>query len=270
MPQRPWRSSWAATRPASHSLNDNFAAPCGQAAIEKILILITDETLMKAKIYFTPDLFKFLKDLSKNNNRDWFAANKARYEAMVRDPLLQFIADFSGPLDKLNPNFVANPKPVGGSMFRIYRDVRFSADKSPYKTHASAYFPHSSAGKSDQSPGYYFHLEPNKSFAAAGLWHPDAINLKKIRAAIIANPKEWQKVRKGKFPIEGAKLTRPPKGYAADHPLIEELKLKDFVSSVTFTNEQICGSNFMSEFVAAYKDMTPLMKFLTQAMELEW
>ena len=88
--------------------------------------------------YFTDEFFRFLRELKKNNNREWFQANKQRYEKEVRDPALQFIADFAPHLKKINSHFLADPRPNGGSLFRIYRDIRFSADKSPYKTHLGA------------------------------------------------------------------------------------------------------------------------------------
>ncbi|MEW6736056.1 MAG: TIGR02453 family protein [Acidobacteriota bacterium] len=225
---------------------------------------------MSGKAYFSNELFRFLTDLRKNNNRDWFSANKARYEAAVREPFLQFIADFSYRLDKISPYFVADPRPNGGSLFRIYRDVRFSSDKSPYKTHASAYFPHREANKDVQSPGFYLHLEPGASFAGGGLWHPDAVSLRNIRTAIVEQPKSWQQVHKSKLKVEGERLSRPPKGFTADHPFIEDIKLKDFVNTVKFTNAQVCGKDFMSEFLAACKMMTPLIKFLTTTLNLNW
>src|SRR5262245_16529190 len=113
--------------------------------------------------YFKPALFKFLKDLAKNNNRPWFEENKARFERDVRDPLLSFIGDFASPLAKISKHYLADPRPSGGSMFRIYRDTRFAKDKSPYKTHVAAHFRHS-AGKDVHAPGFYVHLEPGQVF----------------------------------------------------------------------------------------------------------
>ena len=107
---------------------------------------------------FDPEFFEFMADLAANNDREWFAANKERYEAEVLEPALAFIEDFSYRLREISPNFVADPRRTGGSLFRIYRDVRFSKDKSPYKTHAGAHFP--AGGKGVRGPGYYFHIEP--------------------------------------------------------------------------------------------------------------
>ena len=120
----------------------------------------------------TVALFDFLRDLRDNNDREWFAANKGRYVTDVRDPMLGFIADFAAPLAEISPHFVADPRANGGSLFRIYRDTRFSRDKTPYKTNVGAHFRHA-AGKDAHAPGFYLHLEPGMCFAACGVWRPD-------------------------------------------------------------------------------------------------
>ena len=117
------------------------------------------------------ELFDFLIRLKVNNDREWFQANKARYEEQVKAPLQAFIGGFDERLARLSAHFVADPRPVGGSLFRIYRDVRFSKDKSPYKTAAGIHFRHE-RGKDAHAPGYYLHLEPSECFAACGLWMP--------------------------------------------------------------------------------------------------
>src|SRR5919106_487709 len=157
--------------------------------------------------YFDQELFRFLRELKQNNNREWFQANKQRYETKVKQPMLQFIADFAPILHKVHPRFVADPKATGGSMFRIYRDIRFSEDKSPYKTMASAHFPHHKAGKEVHVPGFYLHLEPGQCFTASGVWHPDSSALLAIRTAIANRPEEWKKVGR-KIKLEGDRLAR--------------------------------------------------------------
>ena len=142
---------------------------------------------MAGKRHFDTDLFEFLRELAENNNREWFLANKDRYRAAVQEPLLGFISDFAGRLHEISPNFIADPRSSGGSMFRIYRDVRFSKDKSPYKTHAAAQFRHR-AGRDAHAPGFYLHLEPGSVFWGAGLWHPQRAVLYEIRNAIIDRP----------------------------------------------------------------------------------
>lgn len=224
---------------------------------------------MGQESYFSKKLFSFLKELKRNNNRDWFLANRERNEKDVRGPALKFITDFAPHLRKINPNFVADPKPHGGSLFRIYRDIRFSEDKSPYKTHIGMNFPHSRMAEV-HSPGFYLHLEPDGCFAAAGIWHPDSRTLNLIRSAILNQPADWQKVRKTGLKLSGDSLVRPPKGYSPDHPFIEELKMKDFVYSLEFSDGQVCGTSFLGDFADACKKMTPLVAFLTKAVGMRW
>src|SRR4029450_921750 len=121
---------------------------------------------------FGPELFAFLADLRANNNRDWFAENKQRYEDQLLEPALTFIATFAPHLEKISPHFRADARPSGGSLFRIYRDTRFSKDKSPYKTNLGIHFRHERA-KDAHAPGFYLHIGPDEGFAGAGMWHPD-------------------------------------------------------------------------------------------------
>jgi uncharacterized protein (TIGR02453 family) len=224
---------------------------------------------MASKTYFSRNLFGFLKELKKNNNRDWFLANKERFERDARTPAIQFITDFAPQLRKINRHFVANPKPNGGSLFRIYRDIRFSEDKSPYKTHLGMNFPHEKLSEI-HAPGYYLHLEPGGSFAAAGIWHPDSRTLNLVRSAILNKTSDWQKVKKTDLKLSGDSLTRPPKGFPQDHPFLEDLKMKDFVLAVKFSDQEVCGPTFLSDFTNACRKMTPLVQFLTKAVGLPW
>src|SRR5262249_43032298 len=121
-------------------------------------------------LMFSPATFKFLRELEANNRREWFNANKERYLRDARDPMLEFIAAFAPRLRKISARFVADPSPSGGSMFRIYRDTRFSKDKSPYKTHVAAHFQHASSGEEMMAPGFYVSLAPGECFMGAGLW----------------------------------------------------------------------------------------------------
>jgi len=220
--------------------------------------------------YFTHDTFRFLRDLASNNNRDWFLANKDRYETTVKDPFLRFIADFSGPLERINRHFIADPRPNGGSMMRIYRDIRFSKNKSPYKTWTAAHFYHSSAPDDSASPAFYLHIDRDHCFAAGGMWRPDPAALKKVRDSIVERPAAWRTVLRSKVVVEGDVGSRPPKGYKADHPFIEDIKRKDFVASTRFTMADVCAPDFLAKYTAACKSMSPLMKFLTEAVGLEW
>src|SRR6266513_330706 len=161
---------------------------------------------------FSPALFSFLKELRDNNTREWFAENKTRYVEHVQEPAIQFIADFAPFLEKVSPNFRADARPVGGSLFRIHRDIRFSRDKTPYKTHVGIHFRHRSAGDV-HAPGFYLHLEPGGAFAAAGIWRPDTAGQRAIRQAIVDDAATWKRVTGGVFAktyrLEGESLKRP-------------------------------------------------------------
>ena len=161
--------------------------------------------------YFTPELFRFLARLKRNNNRDWFLAHKDEYETHVRQPALTFITDFAAPLYAITPHLVADVRPSRGSLFRIYRDTRFSGDKRPYKTHIAMRFSH--RGKDVHSPGFYLHLEAGGCFAASGLWHPEPPTLLRVRSAMVSRPKEWRAVRKLLNWDDASKLSRPPRGF---------------------------------------------------------
>jgi uncharacterized protein (TIGR02453 family) len=229
---------------------------------------------MPKRAHFNPKLFRFLEDLKANNDRAWFQDNKARYADEVQAPLIAFVGDFAGKLEKIAPKFVADPRPTGGSIFRIHRDVRFSKDKSPYKTHAAAHFRYG-GGKDVHGPGFYLHLEPGQVFAAGGLWHPDVKPLAQVRDAIAAKPGEWKKAIGGKafkegMTLGGEKLTRAPKGYDPEHPMIEYLRHKDFVASVSFTQKEACAPDFMDRYAETCRAMAPLMKFLTAAVGLPY
>ncbi len=217
--------------------------------------------------YFTPESFAFLRELRENNNRDWFAANKQRYEREVRDPALRFISDFGPPLSRIAPRLVADPR---RSMFRIYRDTRFSRDKSPYKTHVGIHFFHEKAKAAASVPGFYLHVSPGESFAAAGIWHPDPSSLAKVRQSIASGSPEWKQIKRSKLPIEGGSLKRAPRGYAADHPFVEDLKRTDFVTSIPLEDEDLCDPKFISQFGRACRKMTPLVRFVAQALRLAW
>jgi uncharacterized protein (TIGR02453 family) len=222
--------------------------------------------------YITPRTFQFLKALATHNDRAWFNDHKQRYLDEVRDPLLALVADFAPRLAKISKNFVADPRPVGGSLFRIYRDTRFSGDKRPYKTHAGMSFRHID-GRDVHGPVFYLHLEPGRVFMAAGLWRPDVDSLGKIRDAIVERPDRWKRVLKSRgLAIDAGheRLKRPPRGYDAEHPFVEDLKRKSFTASTSFNQKQACAPDFPTRFATACRQKTPLMEFLTNAVGLPW
>ena len=229
---------------------------------------------MATTVHITPALFRFFRELRRNNNRDWFQKNKARYDDVVRNPLLALVSDFAPRLHKLSSHLVADPRPNGGSLFRIYRDVRFSKDKTPYKTAAGVRFPHEER-KNVHAPGYYLHIEPGSVFAAAGIWHPEPETLRQVRDKIVADPKGYKRSISGnafntQCELGGESLKRPPKGYDADHPLIDELKRKDFIAYLPFTEKQACSKDFPKRLAAAFRLMGPFTAYLTRAVGAPW
>lgn len=218
--------------------------------------------------FFTRDLFDFLRELADNNNREWFQANKDRYIEHVKEPFLEFITAVDPELAKINRNIVADPRPNGGSMFRIYRDTRFAKDKTPYKTNVGASF--QVGGKGVHGPGYYLHIEPRESFVGGGMWMPDSSHTKMIRDRIVGKPNEWKKARKVFTPHDEYRLKRPPRGYDPDHPLIEDLKNKSFTGGTRLTQKEVCSPHFMKTFIEGCKEVTPLIEFLAKAVKAPW
>jgi uncharacterized protein (TIGR02453 family) len=223
--------------------------------------------------YFTPALFAFLEDLEANNNRSWFQENKHRYERNVKEPALRFIAAFGPHLKKISPHFRADPRANGGSMFRIYRDTRFSKDKSPYKTHTGIQFRHD-LGKSAHAPGFYLHLQPGQVFAAVGSWHPEPDVLRGIREAIAEDPAGWRRAT-GKrfrdvFELEGESLTRPPRGFDPEHPQIEDLKRKDFIGVTRISQEAVTSEGFLEQLAATYRSGSSLVRYICRAIAVPY
>ena len=220
--------------------------------------------------FFSPAMYKFLRDLEANNERDWFNANKARYEEHIKEASLDFINSFAPRLYKISPHFKADARPNGGSLFRIYRDTRFSKDKTPYKTNTGMHFRHQQA-KDVHSPGYYLNLQPGENYAGVGIWRPDTATAGKIREHIAAEPAKWKRATQGKkftdvLTMGGDKLKRPPKGFDPDHPLIEDLKRKDFIASTKISQSTVTSAGFMDEWERICKAGTPLMRFLCEAV----
>jgi uncharacterized protein (TIGR02453 family) len=219
---------------------------------------------------FTADLFRFLEDLRKHNDRTWFAKNKERYLDVVQEPALEFVRSFGPYLRKISPHFIADDRPSGGSLFRIYRDVRFSKDKSPYKTHMGLDFRHR-AGKDVHAPSFYLHLQPGEVFAAAGVWHPAPEALRTIRDAIVTKPERWKRAAYGKeflsrYHLSGDALKRAPAGFPPDHPLIEDLKRKDHVCVVMLDERMVTSKDFLPTYADLCKRAGAYVAFLCEAL----
>lgn len=219
---------------------------------------------------FKPETIRFLRELRKNNNRDWFSENKSRYETDVLDVALNFIQSMHDPLQKIAPHFTAVPKRMGGSLMRVYRDTRFSKDKAPYKTNIGIQFRHEQA-KNVHAPGFYVHIDPDEVFLGVGLWHPEPAALAAIRERIADKQAEWLKARddrtlKRHFSLAGESLSRPPRGFAKEHPLIEDIKRKDFIAVKTMDVDEATEPRFQQKVETAFMVATPLMKFLCKAV----
>ncbi|HTR30187.1 MAG TPA: DUF2461 domain-containing protein [Puia sp.] len=214
---------------------------------------------------------KFLKDLKKNNNKTWFEKNKLVY-LDARDDAEQFVAQLIEGLGKADPD--VKSLQAKDCTYRIYRDIRFSSDKTPYKVHMGAFL--NKGGKKAPTAGYYFHIQPGgKSMAGGGLWMPMPPELNKVRQEIDYNFSEWAKItndRKFKkhFP-EGLDreeiLSRPPKGYDPENPAIDFLKLKSFVVTRPLTDELLASRGLLKELLTIFGSMKPFVHFLNRSLE---
>jgi uncharacterized protein (TIGR02453 family) len=225
-----------------------------------------------SKRYFTPKLFAFLRDLAENNDREWFKQHQDEYEEWVREPALDFINDFADPLGKISNHFIVDSRKVGGSLFRIQRDTRFSKDKTPYKSNTGVQFRHR-MGRDVHAPGFYLNLQPRGCFIGVGLWQPDTRIAYAIREAIAAEPARWKRATRSKrfadvFTLGGDSLVRTPRGFEDAHPLLEDLKRKDFVAMSPITQGVVTSDAFMGYFTDACKRAAPLMGFLCEGTGL--
>src|SRR5882672_5217769 len=186
---------------------------------------------------FPKDYFAFFRELKAHNERGWFEANKERFRNDVQAPMSEFIAAMAPHLAKLSKEFIADPRPHGGSMFRIYRDVRFSKDKRPYKEHGACQFRHR-LGRDVHAPGCYVHLAPSEVFIGGGLWMPDADALAKIRSAIAADPIAWKKI----------------------------VTAKSFLVGRDSTENEARSQRFVDDVGACFKAAVPLVRFLCGAL----
>lgn len=228
---------------------------------------------MARKTYFTPALFTFLRELRLHNQREWFERNKERYLRDVRDPMLRFISDFAPLLRKIAPRLVADPRPVGGSLFRLHRDTRFSPDKTPYKTNVAAHFRHE-AGRDVHGPGYYLSLDPAEVAVGGGVWHPEADALRSIRRSILERTGAWRRAAATpamrRLDWWGDSLTRSPRGFPDDHPLIDMLRRKDFAAGAELDQRDALSPRFFGRCADVYRALAPTMKLLAHAQGLPW
>ncbi len=224
--------------------------------------------------YFTRQTFTFLSSLAANNDRLWFEEHRQEYEDFVRTPALDFIADLAEQMPSISAHFRAVPKKVGGSLLRIQRNLRFSRDKTPYKTNIGMHFRHELCGDI-HAPGYYLHIEPGECFVAAGLWRPEADVLFQVREAILQHGEAWVAARddagfRRHFSLTGEALAKAPRGYAKDHPMVEDLKRKDFIAMAPLGQAEVLSADLLPLVVERFREAEPLMRFLCGAMGLRF
>ena len=224
--------------------------------------------------HFNIDLFAFLRALSRNNHRDWFQAHKDRFETSLREPALRLITDLATPLASISPHFVASPARAGGSLFRIHRDTRFARDSEPYKTWLGIRLYHERR-RDVPAPSFYLHLQPGNCFIAAGLWRPEPPVLKQVREFIVDNPDAWHRAVhapafRRAFALGGDSLVRPPRGFPAEHPLIDDLKRKDFIAWQNFDDAQATKPGFDRFLAPRLKRLAPLVDYLCAALDLDF
>lgn len=222
---------------------------------------------------FPKEFFAFFRELKANNDRAWFEANKSRFRETVQAPMSDFIAAMAPNFSRISKEFVADPRPNGGSMFRIHRDIRFSKDKRPYKEHGACQFRHR-LGRDVHAPGFYVHLAPKEVFIGGGLWMPDPDALLKVRTAIASKTAAWKKMVNDKRfvrtfgGVEGEQLQRPPRGFDPGHPFIADLRRKSFVIGRNSSEREARSPHFVAETAEAFAAAAPFMRFLCRALSV--
>lgn len=225
------------------------------------------------KKHFRPAMFRFLRELEDNNDKPWWEENKERYVTVVRDPALEFINDFGPRLTKISNHFAADSRTVGGSLMRPYRDTRFSADKTPYKTNVGIQFRHK-GGKDIHAPGFYLHLEPGACFAGVGLWHPETAVARQIRQAISDDIPGWSKATKSKpftdtwstTQDQDETLKRVPREFDESHPHADDLRMKSFIAGSNLSQMQVTAAGFDEELYAMFVKARDFTRFLCDAI----
>jgi uncharacterized protein (TIGR02453 family) len=223
---------------------------------------------------FDRSLVQFLGQLERNNNRAWFARNKDRYEAQVREPVLAFIRAMAPRLERVSPQIMVSDAKVGGSMMRPYRDTRFTSAKTPYKTNVGIHFRHGE-GEDAHAPGFWMHIEPGEFWLAVGMWRPSSRALMKVRRQIVARPADWLAARddrkfRGRWQVIGHTLKRAPRGFDPGHPLIADLRRTEFLEYRAMGMKELYRRDVADRVAACYAAATPFMKFLCGALELRF
>lgn len=225
--------------------------------------------------YFTDRGFRFLRALARHNEREWFHAHKADYDNHVRAPFLALITDLQPVLATVSEHYRADPKTVGGSLFRIHRDTRFSNDKTPYKRWQGARLFHA-RHREVPAPSFYLHLQPGGSFIGAGLWHPEPDTLRRVRQFIVDNPGGWSRAAhqaafRKRFDLDDSeRLVRTPRGYPADFEHLDDLRRRNFVALRMIDDAAMTGPRMLSTLGKDLRQLAPFMDYLCASLDLEF
>jgi uncharacterized protein (TIGR02453 family) len=215
---------------------------------------------------FTRKTIAFLRALKRNNDREWFRARKADYEAHVRGPMIELLARLAADFRNFAPELVSDPRV---SLFRIYRDTRFSGDKTPLKTNAAAHFPHKALGKAGGA-GLYLEVAPQWVWIGGGIYMPEASELAAIRAHVASHHRVLRRVvaatsfTRTVGELHGEQLTRVPRGYVKDHPAAHYLRFRQFLAGREFPAEFAYDARFYPELVKVFREVAPLVRFLNE------
>lgn len=225
--------------------------------------------------YFSNASLRFLRNLARHNNREWFHAHKADYETHVREPFQRLLIDLQPALAQISAHYRSEPGRSGGSLYRIYRDTRYTNDKSPYKNWQGARLFHARR-KQVEAPAFYLHLEPGASFVGAGIWHPEPDTLRRIRHFILDNPGGWKAAAHGaafrrRFDLDDSEmLTRAPRGFPDTFEFAPDLRRKNFVALRTLDDATVTGPRLRRTIETDLAGLAPLVDYLCAALDLDF
>lgn len=218
--------------------------------------------------YFSDRSFRFMRSLARHNDREWFHAHKQDYERHVREPFLALITDLQPALREVSEHYRADPKTVGGSLFRIHRDTRFSNNKAPYKEWQGARLFHARS-RELEAPSFYLHLQPGECFIGAGLWHPEPDTLRRVRQFIVDNPGAWTQAAQApafrrRFDLDDSEmLVRPPRGYPADFVHLDDLRRRNHVALRSIDDATMTGPRLLSTLRRDLHGLGPFVDYLS-------
>lgn len=214
--------------------------------------------------YFRPEALKFLRNLARHNDREWFQPRKAEFESLLKEPMLAIVRKITDAMLDFAPEHV---RPAEKSLFRIYRDTRFSNDKRPYKTHVAAWWSHQGLEKTSGA-GYYFHVSAKEVVIAAGAYMPEKEQLAAIRHWLLDNHEEFRKllarpaIKKSFTEFEGNALTRPPKGFPSEHPAMDLVRCRQWGLSTTLEPATALDPKFAETVIRDFKLAAPIVDAL--------